>query len=469
MTVPPHAPLRALIPPWLRPRRQGGQSYSLRTRVAAAAALGAIVTTSLLSWMSVQALERNNLAQADQELAIAARIVLIQPEIAVGVLSLVGPNRDLAVTIRDSGALVSSTSIRLPEQPAGSRSTVVDGTPFRVFTTTANQPSGRTVSIGLPLTQANRATAEQRRWVLAAAGLTIVATTALGWLFGWRAVRPILRLTRQVGARSGTERSPAPVDGSGVREAEQLADAVNSLLDRVNRAQEETAAALETARDFAAVSAHELRTPLTAMRTDLEVLRTLDLDPTQRAEILADLARGQNRVEATLAALERLAAGELTAEGDHVETDLADVVYQAVHDAQRHFPTLSVRVDTDPELVMRGLPTGLRLAVDNALSNSARHGDATEALVSAHRANEGIIEIAVDDNGRGIPEIEREAAFTRFFRGSGAAKGGSGLGLALVAQQAQLHGGRAYFDDGTLGGVRLVLQLPQPQGSAAGG
>ncbi|WP_174362063.1 sensor histidine kinase [Nocardia veterana] len=441
-------------------RRFGRRSFSLRTRVAGAAALGAIIITAVLSWVTVVALGRTNLAQADQELTIASRIVLMQPLIAVGVLSLVGPNKDIAVTVRDHGEIVASTSVRLPAEEPGSRTVTLDGTPFRVLTTTDNQPAGRTVSIGIPLTDAYHTMSEQRRWVLFAAGLAVAAAAGLGWVFGGSAVRPIRDLTRQVSTRSGTSKAAVGVDGSGVWEAEKLSDAVNSLLERVQHAQAETAAALETARDFAAVSAHELRTPLTAMRTDLEVLRTLDLDEQQRAEILDDLHRSQGRVEATLAALERLAAGELTDERDHVETDVADLVDHAAHDAMRHFPELTVRIDTDPELVTRGLPTGLRLAVDNALTNSARHGGATQALVSAHRRPDGRIVISVDDNGAGIPPEERRTVFDRFIRGASATKGGSGLGLALVAQQAQLHGGRAYFDDGTLGGVRLVLELP---------
>jgi two-component system sensor histidine kinase PrrB len=438
-------------------RSRTRRSHSLRTRVAAAAALGAIIITVLLGWVSVLAIKRINLAQADQELTVASRIVLLKPVIAVGVLSVVNTNRNLAVTVRDNGAVAASTTVELPQEDPGSHTLTVGGTPYRVLTTTENQLPGRTVSMGIPLNEAYHTNSEQRRWVLSAAGLAMVAAAGLGWMFGGRAVRPIVNLTRQVGEYSGT--GETPVDGSGVREAEQLADAVNLLLERVRKAQAETAAALETARDFAAVSAHELRTPLTAMRTDLEVLRTLDLDAEQRTEILTDLQRSEDRVEATLAALERLAAGELTNEHDHIETDVADLIDQSAHDAMRHFPALSVRIDADPELITRGLPTGLRLAVDNALTNSYRHGGATQALVSAHRTPSGIV-ISVDDNGCGIPAAERDAVFERFFRGSQATKGGSGLGLALVAQQAQLHGGRAYFEDSEMGGVRLVLELP---------
>ncbi|WP_454195000.1 sensor histidine kinase [Nocardia sp. Marseille-Q1738] len=445
------------------PKTRRRRSFSLRTRVAGAAAAGAIVIVTLISLISIRAIERNNVQQSDQQLAIAARIVLIEPQIAVRFISLTGLNNDMAVTVRDNGAVVASTTTELPALPTGSRTVTVGGTPYRILTTTENQPAGRVVSLGIPAAGAAEATAEQQRWVLGGALLSIAAAAGLGWLLAGAAVRPIVRLTRQVGARSAfpdPRDAQPPVEGAGVHEAEKLADAVNTMLRRVDQAQAETAAALETARDFAAVSAHELRTPLTAMRTDLEVLRTLDLDEGQRSEILDDLQRSQGRVETTLAALERLATGDLTNERDHVATDVGDLCDQAAHDAMRHFPGLTVRIDSDAELVTRGLPAGLRLAVDNALANSVKHGGATEALVSAHRRPDGHIVISIDDNGRGIPPDERQAVFDRFFRGSEASKGGSGLGLALVAQQALLHGGRAYFDEGTLGGIRLVLDLP---------
>ncbi|MFQ6397883.1 sensor histidine kinase [Nocardia sp. KC 131] len=431
--------------------------------MAGAAAAGAVIIVSILSLISVRAIERNNVQQIDQQITIVSRIVLLNPELAAGFVTISGLNNNLTVTVRDNGVVTASGPTQLPDLSTGFRTTTVGGVRYRMLTTSENQPPGRTVALGIPAAEAARATSEQQRWVLAGALLAIAAAGALGWLLAGRAVRPITDLTRQVGTRSGRpdpDNPQSPVDGSGVREAEELAEAVNTMLHRVDQAQGETAAALETARDFAAVSAHELRTPLTAMRTDLEVLRTLDLDEAQRVEILTDLARSQGRVETTLAALERLATGDLTNERDHVATDVGDLCDQAAHDAMRHFPGLTVRIDTDAELVTRGLPAGLRLAVDNALKNSSTHGGATEALVSAHRAPDGHIVISVDDNGRGIPTDERAAVFDRFVRGSQASKGGSGLGLALVAQQAQLHGGQAYFDNGTLGGIRLVLHLP---------
>jgi signal transduction histidine kinase len=72
------------------------------------------------------------------------------------------------------------------------------------------------------------------------------------------------------------------------------------------------------------------------------------------------------------------------------------------------------------------------------------------------------VDIIIDDNGTGIPADERTAMFERFTRGSKASRSGSGLGLALVAQQAELHGGTASLEDSPLGGTRLLLRLPAP-------
>jgi two-component system sensor histidine kinase PrrB len=135
--------------------------------------------------------------------------------------------------------------------------------------------------------------------------------------------------------------------------------------------------------------------------------------------------------------------------------ELAD---EAVRDAARRYPGVDIRVCSEPPLVADILATGLRLAFDNAIGNAVKHGHATRIEVTAERAGPRL-RLGIDDDGRGIPADERDAVFARFYRGRGAARDGSGLGLALVAQQAELHGGRAFFTDSPLGGVRLVLDL----------
>ena len=428
-------------------------SFSLRARVAAATALGATLVVAALSVVTSVAISRNNVNQLDERLTTASQVLIPTSTTLEAFLDQL--SGAFAVTIRSGDIVVASTPTRLPALDTGSQTVDVDGQRFRVYTAESTAVSSISISIGVPAIEAQQVTDEQQKQVILLGLAAIAVSTGLGWLFGGRAVRPLVTLTRQVSAQPPT----APETRTGVTEADALAVAIGGMLTRLNEAQDRTNAALDTARDFAAVSAHELRTPLTAMRTDIEVLRTLDLEPAQQQEILGDLERTQGRVETTLTALERLASGELSSEGDRVETDIIDICDVAAQDAQRLHPGLDIHVEsTDSEITMRALPTGLRLAVDNVIGNAVRHGIATSIVITAEREGE-TVRVVVDDNGSGVPLDEREAVFGRFERGTGAAKGGSGLGLALVEQQAELHGGRAWFTDSPLGGARLVLEL----------
>lgn len=422
------------------------RGQSLRTRVALAAALGATIIVAVTFAVMYKAIARNNLEQVDRRLTTASRLVLLDPS---NVVAFVAANRaahEVSVTVRH-GTETASTDIELPALPDGRSTVDVDGRKYRLLTVSRPRLDD-VVTLGLPLKEVDVQTKKQRQRVLAAGIAAIAAAAGLGWALGGRALRPIARLTSWV--HSHPQSGPPPK--SGVREADELSDALATMNRR-------SATSLETARDFAAAAAHELRTPLTAMRTNVDVLRTMDLDRAAREEVLADLERTQVRIESTLRALEQLAVGDLASPASRVETDLAELCDRAAHDAARAMPDLSVELDVDPELVVLGFPAGLRLIVDNALTNARRHGNATRAIVYAHRQPAGRVVLAIDDNGTGIPSGDRIRVFERFVRGTGAAPGGSGLGLALIAQQAALHGGRAWIEDSSLGGARLVVEL----------
>jgi signal transduction histidine kinase len=216
---------------------------------------------------------------------------------------------------------------------------------------------------------------------------------------------------------------------------------------------------LQAAQDFAANAAHELRTPLTAMRADLDTLRIHDLPPEERAEVVVDLSRAQRRVEAIITALGQLASGELAQAGDRDVIDVMDLLDRVARENMRPGESVEVVVEGDEDLgTVWGWPSGLRLAADNLVRNAVTHGSATRIVLTAHRSDDSIT-ITVDDNGRGLPVEEHTDVLGRFARGSTAAPGGSGLGLALVAQQAALHGGAIVLSDSPLGGLRATLTV----------
>ncbi len=368
------------------------------------------------------------------------------------------PNSELVRTARVDGITVSlPKNIVLPEFDDGYDTTTIDGVEYRVRTFTAGKAS---IAVGAPLAETQRLIDELHRRVLLICGGVIVSTAVVAsalWLIMINPFRVLAQQARVINAQS----NPDEVKVRGVQEAVEIAEAVEGMLARIGDEQQRTKAALESARDFAAVASHELRTPLTAMRTNLEVLAMLDLPDEQRKEVIADVMRTQIRIEATLSALERLAQGELTTVDDFVPVDITELLDRAAHDAMRNDPSLQVSLASPTTVLMVGMPAGLRLVIDNAITNAVKHGGATEIRLAAISSVDGV-EITVDDNGSGVPEEERADVFERFSRGSTAARSGSGLGLALVAQQAEIHGGTASLETSPMGGARLLLRLPPP-------
>lgn len=436
------------------------RSLSLRTRVALVSALAAAIVIAAIGVAFAVFLRVNGSAQLDRTLdsvalSVPAESTIPARTMVIPDLPTVGP----AVPVPTSDPYVLD--------PGSVRTESVAGTPVRARDVQVSGAAGTYLAVSVP-EDALAVAIRQQQWQVAAAAVVAIAVAAgLGWLLAGRAVRPLQRLaaaTHTVGD------DPAAVlpNVRGAREAEELSEAIAKMLGRMQQARNRTQGALGSARDFAAVSAHELRTPLTSMRTDLEVLATMPLSDEQRAEVVHDLLVTQREVEATLADLERLAVGELSDAADHEEVDLVELADRCVQESARRLPDLDIELRGPDAVVVRGIPSGLRLVLDNAIANAVRHGDADRVRITLAENDTHGIDVTVDDDGTGIPEHERASLFARFARGSTAHAEGSGLGLALIAQQAALHGGTAELSESPLGGTRLWLRLPAPHAHPAG-
>jgi len=434
---------------------------SLRTIVivAALSVVAVVITIGTWVWVGITTDQHSQLDRRLDSLSSLGDVsTLLHSALRAGT-DQPPPDPSLVRTVRVDGQTVSVPSnIVLPKFDNGYANTTINGVDYRVRTFAAGQAS---VALGAPVAEAQRVIDQQHLRVLLICGGVIVGTFLVGGVMWLIMINPFQRLAahaRAINAQS----NPDEVQVRGVWEAVEISEAVEGMLARIGDEQQRTKAALESARDFASVASHELRTPLTAMRTNLEVLSTLALPDEQRQEVISDVIRTQSRIEATLTALERLAQGELTTAEDHVPLDITELLDRAAHDAMRVYPDLHVSLAPGPTVLTLGLPVGLRLVIDNAIANAVKHGGATRIQLSAVSSRAGV-EIAVDDNGAGVPEEERVVVFERFSRGSTASRSGSGLGLALVAQQAELHSGTASLDASPLGGSRLLLRLPGPR------
>ncbi len=145
------------------------------------------------------------------------------------------------------------------------------------------------------------------------------------------------------------------------------------------------------------------------------------------------------------------------------EVHLAELVMQAVS----HSSEADVPVELDADLagvVVQADKRRIVRVIANLLDNAAKYGGGA-SRVGLRRTEHGV-QIAVEDHGAGVPEDDRGRIFERFSRGAVAGRRGSsdgvGLGLALVAEHVNLHGGRVWVEDRSDGaeGARFVVELP---------
>ena len=223
---------------------------------------------------------------------------------------------------------------------------------------------------------------------------------------------------------------------------------------------------LDELRDsiLSAVS-HELRTPLTSIVGFAVTLQHYGsrISAQTRGEIIEHLAREAHRLEVLLSDLLDLdRIRHRSASASFRSVNLARLVAGVVADYGSD--TRSLTVDIENVEAEVDAPKVERI-VDNLLANAFRHTPAGADVRVSVAPTEGGALISVDDRGPGVGPDEREAIFEIFQRGSaGVAAGrGTGVGLALVAQFAALHGGRAWVDDNPGGGASFRVFLPANQ------
>jgi signal transduction histidine kinase len=334
------------------------------------------------------------------------------------------------------------------------------GETWRLLVTVAADGTVATLGQSLEPVLARVATT---RGLLLRLGLVALAATGLaGFAIGSVALRPLQRLRRRAEAIGVGDGDDGALSDGGPPEVAALGGALDGMLVRLRDSAAQTEQALQSTRRFAGDAGHELRTPLAGMAADIGVLqdRAGAMAPDAR-EAVASLAGQHRRLAAQLDALQTLALGDARSALAFATVDVADVAEQAIASARRRHPGRDLALDADTErALVHGWADGLRAIADNLVENALRHGGADAAVLLSVRTRGDDVELCVEDGGPGVPAGERELVFERFGRGRGAAPGGSGLGLSIVAQQAALHGGRVEVGDAPSGGARFVVALP---------
>jgi PAS domain S-box-containing protein len=249
-----------------------------------------------------------------------------------------------------------------------------------------------------------------------------------------------------------------------ITELKRAEDELNNALTRERDASARLRALDEMKNTFLQAVSHDLRTPLAAILGIALTLERDDLD-LEREEVqdlatrIAANSRKLDRMVADLLDLDRLSRGIM--EPKLRLTDIGALVRRLVDQTeagghrQIDVSTNQVAIPVDASKIER--------IVENLLANAVRHTpDSTRVWVRVAAEDDGAL-ITVEDDGPGIPEELREAIFDAFRQGpsSSSHSPGAGVGLALVARFAELHGGRAWVEQRAEGGASFRVFLPE--------
>jgi signal transduction histidine kinase len=356
-----------------------------------------------------------------------------------------------------------ATGENLPRPPGarlrnGLRTYVVDGQRYRTFVTSLREPglgglAKLEVTSRLEVLEQRQRRLERRLVVLGLIALVVgVAGTALAAELVLRPLRRLRAVTSSIADDEDLDRRVPPDDGP--TEVRSLAASFNAMLGRLGRSSAARERALQSTRRFAADAGHELRTPLTSVQAVLDTIRAHpELPVAQRDEMLGDALDQQRRLVALIDGLQALARGDAQS-ADHVDADLVELVEEVVGEARRRHPQATLELDVSADaVVVSGWWLGLRLLVENLVENAVRHGGGRVRVTVA----DGLLR--VEDDGPGVPEAERERIFEPFTRAADTRVPGSGLGLALVAQQVRDHDARIEVGDSPLGGAAFEVRF----------
>lgn len=461
------------------------QRMTLRARVTWLTAIcvaGAVALVSLGAYVTV----RNNLyQQAAADLIAQASAVATSPRMSpadpngklafrVGTVQLTTIRMDVIDTsgqsyIENNPTPLLSGQISAAEEAvaagtATSSARVVGGSevvavPYPSQDCPQGADSCAALVIAEPLTTQQETLANLSLVLFVISGIGIVVAAAAGAFVARGGLGPVQRLTEATEwvGRTGDLR---PITVTGDDELARLTQSFNSMLGALAESREQQ-------RRLVADAGHELRTPLTSLRTNLELLIASrrpgapQLSEQDTQELYADVRGQLDELTTLIGDLVELARQDAP-QVVHEPVELVDVMERALDRARRRAPAgVRFEVSLAPWTLL-GDANALERAVLNLLDNAIKFSPPEGMVrVTLRALGDGTAVIEVADQGPGIDEQDLPHVFERFWRADEARTlPGSGLGLSIVMQAAQRHGGMAYASRAVDGGALLMIRLP---------
>ena len=285
--------------------------------------------------------------------------------------------------------------------------------------------------------------------------LVVIAATLLVIYFGVRrGLKPLVYIENQIASRSPRDLRALDIANTP-REIRPMLMRLNELFESLRQA---TAAQ----QRFLSNAAHQLRTPLAGLQTQIELV-TIEKNNSVNEKRLLCIEESVERIAHLVTQLLIYAQTEPTTATNQIFQPVA--LHELVESSASVFidRALTKNIDLGFEIkpaMTVGIAWMLREALGNLIDNALRYCPTNGTVTVRSGIHSGQPFLVVEDNGPGIPMEERTKVFERFYRISGSASDGCGLGLSIVQEIAQLHTATIRFSDSIGGGLTVTLTFP---------
>jgi two-component system OmpR family sensor kinase len=339
-----------------------------------------------------------------------------------------------------------------------------DGDRFLVRSESVDGAGGDVLVLAVPLSDEESTLNQLLLLEMLIGTAVLIGMGLLAWRIIGIGLGPLDRMGETAAAIAAGDLSRRVEPATTATEIGRLGLALNAMLARIEESFDRKTEVERQLRRFVADASHELRTPLTSIRGYAEMLRR------GAAESPADADKARRRIEEEavrmsvmvdeLLLLARLDQGRPL---EMVEVDLGGIARDACDDARAVAPKRRIRLLGEERLLVTGDDLRLRQVVGNLVRNAIIHTPPASPVEVSLEASDGHAVLSVVDHGPGLPKGEEGRIFEPFHRadaGRSRDRGGSGLGLSIVAAVVAAHGGSVEALPTSGGGATFTIQLP---------
>ena len=290
-------------------------------------------------------------------------------------------------------------------------------------------------------------------WYITAA--VMLLSGVLTYFVSGRALKPLRSFASQVEQVQLNNLADMRIDEDVIPEFRKLSRSFNQMLERLNNA-------FAAQRQFTGNAAHELRTPLTLMQAQLDLFSSEHPDVLPEiAEFLALLREQTERLTRLTKTLLEMSNLRQVARNERIQ--LAPMIEEIFTDLAPLVEKRGITLEADGDGVMTGSDALIYRLIFNLTENAVKYNRPGGSVrVRVTQKTEKLL-IRVSDTGCGIPEEYRQSIFQPFFRVDKSRSreyGGAGLGLSLVWEIADLHGGSVWVEESSEKGTTIAVELP---------